>query len=109
MQRADDGIGLVTGYPANVLEKIGLIKMDFLGLANLTILARAVRNVKRSHNIDIDVLKLPLDDRKTYDLLGRGECSGVFQLEGGQMRRYIAELKPNNVGETRAPRVARKS
>ena len=102
VQRADDGVGLVTGYPANVLEKIGLIKMDFLGLANLTILARAVKNVKRSHNIDIDVLKLPLDDRRTYDLLGRGECSGVFQLEGGQMRRYIAELKPNNVGEVAA-------
>ena len=102
VQRADDGVGLVTGYPANVLEKIGLIKMDFLGLANLTILARAVRNVKRSHGVAIDVLKLPLDDRKTYDLLGRGECSGVFQLEGGQMRRYIAELKPNTVAEVAA-------
>ena len=102
VQRADDGVGLVTGYPANVLEKIGLIKMDFLGLANLTILARAVRNVKRSHGIDIDVLKLPLDDKKTYDLLGRGECSGVFQLEGGQMRRYIAELRPNTVAEVAA-------
>ena len=102
VQRADDGVGLVTGYPANVLEKIGLIKMDFLGLANLTILARAVRNVKRGHGVDIDVLKLPLDDRRTYDLLGRGECSGVFQLEGGQMRRYIAELKPNTVAEVAA-------
>ncbi len=102
VQKADDGVGLVTGYPANVLEKIGLIKMDFLGLANLTILARAVRNVKKSHGVDIDVLKLPLDDRKTYDLLGRGECSGVFQLEGGQMRRYIAELKPNTVAEVAA-------
>ena len=102
VQRADDGVGLVTGYPANVLEKIGLIKMDFLGLANLTILAKAVRNVKRSHNVDINVLKLPLDDKKTYDLLGRGECSGVFQLEGGQMRRYIAELRPNTVAEVAA-------
>ncbi len=102
VQKADDGVGLVTGYPANVLEKIGLIKMDFLGLANLTILARAVKNVKKSHGIDIDVLKLPLDDRRTYDLLGRGECSGVFQLEGGQMRRYIAELKPNTVAEVAA-------
>jgi len=102
VQRADDGVGLVTGYPANVLEKIGLIKMDFLGLANLTILAKAVRNVKKSHNVDINVLKLPLDDKKTYDLLGRGECSGVFQLEGGQMRRYIAELRPNTVAEVAA-------
>ena len=102
LQKADDGIGLVTQYPAGVLEKIGLLKMDFLGLANLTILARAVRNVKQSHGIDVDVLNLPLDDKKTYDLLGRGECSGVFQLEGNQMRRYIAELRPNNVGEVAA-------
>ena len=102
LQKADDGIGLVTQYPAGVLEKIGLLKMDFLGLANLTILARAVRNVKQSHGVDIDVLNLPLDDKKTYDLLGRGECSGVFQLEGNQMRRYIAELRPNNVGEVAA-------
>ena len=102
VQRADDGVGLVTGYPANVLEKIGLIKMDFLGLANLTILAKAVRNVKKSCGVEINVLKLPLDDKKTYDLLGRGECSGVFQLEGGQMRRYIAELRPNTVAEVAA-------
>ncbi len=102
LQKADDGVGLVTQYPAGMLEKIGLLKMDFLGLANLTILARAVRNVKKSRGVDINVLKLPLDDKKTYDLLGRGECSGVFQLEGGQMRRYIAELRPNNVGEVAA-------
>lgn len=102
IQKADDGVGYVTGYPAGVLEKIGLLKMDFLGLANLTILARAVRNIQRNHGIAIDVQNLPLDDRKAYDLLGRGECSGVFQLEGGQMRRYIAELRPNNVGEVAA-------
>ncbi|BDI28555.1 DNA-directed DNA polymerase [Capsulimonas corticalis] len=102
LQKADDGIGMVTQYPAGMLEKIGLLKMDFLGLANLTILAKAVRNVKASFNVDIDVLKLPLDDRKTYDLLGRGECSGVFQLEGAQMRRYIAELRPGSVAEVAA-------
>ena len=102
VQKADDGIGLVTQYPAGMLEKIGLLKMDFLGLANLTILARAVRNVKQSTGTDIDVLKLPLDDKKTFDLLGRGDCSGVFQLEGAQMRRYIAELRPNSVAEVAA-------
>ena len=84
------------------MEKIGLLKMDFLGLANLTILARAVRNVKQTHGVDINVLQLPLDDKKTYDLLGRGDCSGVFQLEGQQMRRYIAELRPNTVAEVAA-------
>lgn len=102
LQRADDGVGYVTQYPAGMLEKIGLLKMDFLGLANLTILARAVRNVKNNTGIDIDVLNLPLDDRKTYELLGRGDCSGVFQLEGAQMRRYIAELRPSTVAEVAA-------
>jgi len=102
VQKADDGIGLVTQYPAGMLEKIGLLKMDFLGLANLTILARAVKNVKDSTGDVIDVLKLPLDDKKTFDLLGRGDCSGVFQLEGAQMRRYIAELRPNTVAEVAA-------
>ena len=102
LQKADDGAGYVTQYPAGMLEKIGLLKMDFLGLANLTILARAVKNVKQTRGIDIAVLQLPLDDKKTYDLLGRGECSGVFQLEGAQMRRYIAELRPNSVAEVAA-------
>jgi DNA polymerase-3 subunit alpha len=102
LQRADDGIGTVTQYPAGMLEKIGLLKMDFLGLANLTILARTVKNVAKSRGVTIDVLNLPLDDRKTYELLGRGECSGVFQLEGQQMRRYIAELRPNTVDEVAA-------
>jgi len=102
VQKADDGIGLVTQYPAGMLEKIGLLKMDFLGLANLTILARAIRNVKASTGRELDVLKLPLDDRKTYELLGKGDCGGVFQLEGAQMRRYIAELRPNTVFEIAA-------
>ena len=102
VQKADDGIGLVTQYPAKYLETIGLLKMDFLGLANLTILARATENIKKTRNVDIDILKLPLDDRKTYELLGRGDCSGLFQLEGAQMRRYMAELRPNTVNEVAA-------
>jgi len=102
LQKSDDGIGYVTQYPAGMLEKIGLLKMDFLGLANLTILSKAVKNVKNSCGLDINVLNLPLDDRKTYELLGRGDCSGVFQLEGTQMRRYIAELRPNTVAEVAA-------
>jgi DNA polymerase-3 subunit alpha len=102
LQKSDDGIGLVTQYPAGMLEKIGLLKMDFLGLANLTILARAVANVRQNRGVEINVLDLPLEDRKTYELLGRGDCSGVFQLEGAQMRRYIAELRPNSVAEVAA-------
>lgn len=102
LQKSDDGIGYVTQYPAGMLEKIGLLKMDFLGLANLTILGRAVKNVKDSAGVDIDVWKLPLDDTATYDLLGRGDTTGIFQLESQQMRRYIAELKPNSIADITA-------
>ena len=84
------------------IKKIGLIKMDFLGLANLTILAEAVANVKRHQGIDIDILSIPLDDRKTFEMLGRGDTNGVFQLEGAGMRRNVIELKPNSVRELAA-------
>jgi DNA polymerase-3 subunit alpha len=102
LQKSDDGVGYITQYPAAMLEKIGLLKMDFLGLANLTILARAVKNVKENTGIDIDVWNIPLDDPKAYDLLGRGDTTGIFQLESAQMRRHISELKPNNIGEIAA-------
>jgi DNA polymerase III subunit alpha len=102
LQKCDDGIGYVTQYSAGSLEKIGLLKMDFLGLANLTILARAVKNVKESKNVDVDVWNIPLDDPNAYDLLGRGDTTGIFQLESAQMRRHISELKPSNVGEIAA-------
>lgn len=84
------------------IEKIGLLKIDFLGLANLTILANAIRNVKRTQNIEIDILNIPIDDAKTFEMLGRGDTSGVFQLEGGGMRRIVVELKPNSVRELAA-------
>ncbi|MCX8052735.1 MAG: DNA polymerase III subunit alpha, partial [Armatimonadetes bacterium] len=84
------------------IKKIGLLKMDFLGLANLTILAEAVQNVRRHRNIDIDILSIPLDDAKTFEMLGRGDTNGVFQLEGAGMRRNVIELKPNSVRELAA-------
>lgn len=102
LQKADDGVGYVAQYEAEWLEKIGLLKMDFLGLANLTILARAVEIVKKTTGETLDVWKLPLDDKPTYDLLGRGDCTGIFQLESAQMRRYIAELHPNTIAEITA-------
>jgi DNA polymerase-3 subunit alpha len=82
--------------------KVGLLKMDFLGLANLTILAKAVRNVKRNRGIDIDILKIPLDDAKTFEMLSRGDTTGVFQLEGAGMTRNVIELKPSSVRELAA-------
>lgn len=84
------------------IKKVGLLKMDFLGLANLTILANAVANVRRHQGIDIDISAIPLDDQKTFEMLGRGDTNGVFQLESPGMRRNVMELKPNSVRELAA-------
>ncbi len=84
------------------IKKVGLLKMDFLGLANLTILANAVANVKRHRNIDIDILDIPLEDQRTFEMLGRGDTNGVFQLESAGMRRNVVELKPRSVRELAA-------
>lgn len=84
------------------IEKVGLLKMDFLGLANLTILANAIRNVKQHKGIDIDILHVPLDDAKVFEMLAKGDTNGVFQLEGAGMRRNVIELKPNTVRELAA-------
>jgi DNA polymerase-3 subunit alpha len=84
------------------IAKVGLLKMDFLGLANLTILANSIKNVKASQGIDIDIMDIPLDDKKTFEMLSRGDTNGVFQLEGAGMRRNVIELKPNSVRELAA-------
>ncbi|HVL39360.1 MAG TPA: DNA polymerase III subunit alpha, partial [Fimbriimonadaceae bacterium] len=92
----------ITAFEMGILEKIGLLKMDFLGLSNLTVLAKAVENIKTVHGLEVDVSKLPLDDSKTYEMLGRGDTVGVFQLESGGMTRYVAQLKPESVRELAA-------
>ena len=84
------------------IAKVGLLKMDFLGLANLTILANSIKNVKKSRGIDVDIMNIPLDDAKTYEMLGQGDTNGVFQLESAGMRRNVVELKPNSVRELAA-------
>ncbi len=84
------------------IKKIGLLKMDFLGLANLTILAEAVENVRRYRGEDLDIFSIPLNDQKTFEMLGRGDTTGVFQLEGAGMRRNVIELKPNSIRELAA-------
>jgi len=101
LARSADG-EVVTQYAMGDLETIGLLKMDFLGLMNLSVLAKTVENVKRTRGIEIDVRNLPLDDAKTYEMLGRGETTGVFQLESAGMRRNIQALKPQNVRELAA-------
>jgi DNA polymerase-3 subunit alpha len=101
LYRGNDGQA-VTAFEMGILEKIGLLKMDFLGLSNLTVLARAVAHVRASKGIELDIQALPLDDAKTYEMLGQGETTGVFQLEGGGMTRYVQQLKPTSVRELAA-------
>ncbi|MFY1676478.1 MULTISPECIES: DNA polymerase III subunit alpha [unclassified Streptomyces] len=81
-------------YPS--CESLGLLKMDFLGLRNLTIMDDAVKMVKSNKGIDIDLLGLPLDDPKTFELLQRGDTLGVFQFDGGPMRSLLRMMKPDN-------------
>ena len=92
----------VTAFEMGILEKIGLLKMDFLGLSNLTVLSKAVQNIERSTGEKLDWQKFPLDDKKTFDMLSKGDTVGVFQLESGGMRRNIIELKPSSVRELAA-------
>ncbi|MBN1644393.1 MAG: DNA polymerase III subunit alpha [Dehalococcoidales bacterium] len=87
--------GVMVQFPMEDVARIGLLKMDFLGLINLTILGKAKELIKERRGIDIDLYHIPLDDAKTFQLLSSGETAGVFQLEGAGMRRYIKELRPN--------------
>jgi DNA polymerase III subunit alpha len=96
VQQAQGGdVHQVTQYSMEPIEKIGLLKMDFLGLSNLTIMRQACEIIEATYGKKIDIYNLPLDDKKTFALLGRGETTGVFQLESAGMKRYIKELKPN--------------
>ncbi|MFY9234812.1 MAG: DNA polymerase III subunit alpha [Fimbriimonadaceae bacterium] len=92
----------ITAFEMGILEKIGLLKMDFLGLSNLTVLAKAVHAIEQSSGTKIDVLSLPLDDPKVYEMLAAGDTVGVFQLESGGMTRYVQQLKPDSVRELAA-------
>lgn len=85
---------IITQYSAKPLEDLGLIKMDFLGLKNLTIIQTALLIIDRLHGKKIDMATIPLHDRETFTLLSRADTTGVFQLESGGMRRYLKQLKP---------------
>ena len=85
---------IITGFPFVQAEDMGLLKMDFLGLRNLTVINDAVENIKANRGIVIDICNLPLDDAKTYELLARGDTLGVFQLDGGGMRTLLKAMRP---------------
>ncbi|MBI2588707.1 DNA polymerase III subunit alpha [Candidatus Saccharibacteria bacterium] len=93
LEMAQNG-AVATQYSMNPVEDLGLLKIDFLGLSNLTTIRNALRIVKKVHGLDIDIAKIALDDKKTYSLLQRGETTGVFQLESTGMRRYLKKLRP---------------
>ncbi|MBQ6313889.1 DNA polymerase III subunit alpha [Candidatus Saccharibacteria bacterium] len=80
-------------FPMGQVEEIGLLKMDFLGLSNLSVINNALRMIRKVYNTDIDLSSLPLDDPETYALLQRAETTGVFQLESAGMKRYLRDLK----------------
>jgi DNA polymerase-3 subunit alpha len=93
---------MMTQYSMDPVAKLGLLKMDFLGLTNLTILDRAVKLLDETRGIKIDISRLPLDDKETFDLLSSGKTTEVFQLESAGMQRYIKELKPSSLGDIAA-------
>ena len=84
----------VTQYEGSVIEQVGLIKMDFLGLKTLSIIKEAIKNIKLSKGIDIDIDTIPIDDTKTYQLFSKGQTSGVFQFESPGMQKHLKDLEP---------------
>jgi len=86
---------LVTQYEGIWMEKAGLLKMDFLGLKNISIIRNAIELIRQTRNEVVDIKNIPLDDEKTYQLFSRGDTLGIFQFESDGMRKYLRELKPN--------------
>lgn len=96
LQKMNEG-EIVTQFDMDALQELGLLKMDFLGLRTLTVIERALRFIKSTRGEEIDLGRIPLDDRETYELLGRGETVGVFQLESAGMRELLKRLRPEHI------------
>jgi DNA polymerase-3 subunit alpha len=90
-------IKTVTQFEMSHIDALGLLKVDFLGLATLTIMAKACDLIKERHGVDLSLNNIPVDDPETFELLGRGETAGVFQVEGAGMRRYLVQMKPQTL------------
>ena len=95
LEMAQKGV-VATQFPMGEVEELGLLKMDFLGLSNLTIINNAMRIIRKVYKENIDLASLPLDDKETYELFQRGDTTGVFQLESAGMKRYLRALKPTH-------------
>ena len=100
--KAGEGAIAMTQFPMEAIAQIGLLKLDILGLANLTVLEKTIELIGRTRGLAIDLNGLPLDDPKTFELLAAGETTGVFQLEGAGMRRFVKELKPSSFSDIAA-------
>ncbi|MFH1169965.1 MAG: DNA polymerase III subunit alpha [Candidatus Vogelbacteria bacterium] len=88
---------IITQYDMYAVEETGLLKLDFLGIRNLSILEDSIRLVKKIHGLEIEIEKIPMDDKKTFTLLTKGETSGLFQLNGSGMTKCLKELKPTTI------------
>lgn len=99
LQRATNGVdeSLVSQYSLDPVEKLGLLKMDFLGLANLTIIENTLESIEKIHGIKIDISRLNFEDKKSFEILQRGEATGIFQFESSGMKRYLKLLKPTEL------------
>ncbi len=98
LEKAQKGV-VATQYSMNPVEELGLLKMDFLGLSNLTVINNALRIIKKVYKTEIDINTIPLDDVKTYEMLQRGETTGIFQFESSGMKRYLKELRPTEFND----------
>jgi len=102
VQLEPSGDKVITQYEMHACEDVGLIKFDILGIRNLSILGSAIEIVKNEIGKEIDIRKIPLDDKKTFEMLARGETMGTFQLSSAGMTRYIKELKPTRIEDLMA-------
>ncbi len=96
-ERQNGEVVVTTQWEMEHIEKVGLLKMDFLGLRTLTLIDNTLKLIKRTRGLDIDVQKLPLDDRKVYEMLQRGDAKGVFQFEKEGIRELLKRMKPDNI------------
>ncbi len=97
LSTAKDSSLHVTQYDGKLVESVGMLKMDFLGLKTLSIIKDALKNIKQRHDVDINIDEISLEDEKTYELYQRGDTIGTFQFESDGMRAYLKDLKPTNI------------
>ncbi|MDE3073923.1 MAG: DNA polymerase III subunit alpha [Chloroflexota bacterium] len=96
-ESGEEGVTLLTQFDYTTVEKIGLLKMDFLGLINLSMIEQSVRLIQETQGVSLDISTIPLDDPKTYALLSSGETTGIFQMESGGIRKWIQQLRPASI------------